>query len=593
MATKTLGVKFQIAGVKEAQAGLNNLRNSLNQSWQRNKQAVDDSLKLNNKVNNAVATTQQGEEPYDFLQNNQRTVQALREKQYKEAVNIYARPRINKTFTGFYEGIGDAAGARAFNNIDNLFRKLTGREEYRESIDLSTRTIRRIGVSVANALTGRSESSASQRDKNLGKRPQILTQKETFVDKAISQALMPLRTIQYSFYEGIGSTFGNQFAEGLSGVLNDELDFSMNRKGQVSGKAISYTATEGAENFNRNFNSVRDNYADFRYAIEDGNIEQLAQKFDALFKSVSKTIVSIPESYVRGFRKGSVQLEALRKIEKQIPLQDNQAPDLTGKKKAIFTVSGFAGEKGQQGYYMAKQVKPYVDDQTAVIGAENRFTDVFSTVDKSAVMWGISALANVAKINLKGFNPDSVELAAKVVNTLAANPDIKIDMLGHSAGGFVVEEAQEILNQLGYSDRVSAKTVGTPKMAGNLENPNVTKLMGDNDLMKPLEEALEYIGAAEPTEKVVGDVKSHYFSDYLKSDDFLKQALGNSLDPEKLKAIRKKQKPFEGKLIELETLYSRYVSTIYQNLDDLGEELSIAPDRLVGDVPTLTLRVQM
>ncbi|MEM7756560.1 MAG: peptidoglycan DD-metalloendopeptidase family protein [Cyanobacteria bacterium P01_A01_bin.40] len=575
---KTLGVKFQVAGVKEAQAGLNNLRKNLNSSLKQNKQAVKQSIGLNQTVRQELEQSN----PDDFVDNYQRTVAAVRNKQYREAVNIYARPRINRTVGGFFEGIGNAAGGRAFNQLDNLFRRLTGREEYRESVDLSERTINRIGESVALALTGKSRSQ-SQRDRNLGKRPQAILQRDSLVDKAVDQALLPLKTIQYSFYEGIGSFFGDQFATGLSDILNQELDFSMNRKGQVTGKAISYTATTGVDNLKRDVGAVGDNYNDLRYAVEDGKVAEISKKFDTLIKSVTKSVTSIADSYLRGYRKGSVRLEALRKMDREINAQNNQAPDLTGKDKVIYTVSGFAGEKGQRGNYLAQQVKPYVNNQTEVIGVENEFTDVLAPADKSAVMWGISALANLAKINLKGFNPDAVKLAAKVVNTLAKNPNVKVDMLGHSAGGFVVEEAQEILNQLGFGQQVTAKTAGTPRMAGNLDNPNVTRIMGDNDFrIKPLEEALEYVGAADPTDKVVSGVKDHFFEDYLASDQFLKEAFGDSLDPKKVKAIRQKQQKFQGKLIELETLYTRYISTIYQDLDDLGEELSVAPDRMIA-----------
>ncbi len=577
--TKTLGVKFQIAGVKEAQAGLDNLRKNLNASLRANKQAVNQSLGLNKTVRQELEQSN----PDDFVDNYQRTVAAIRNQQYRQAINIYTRPRVNKVSGGFYEGIGNAAGARAFNQLDNLFRKLTGREEYRESIDLSTRTIQRIGVSVRDALTGNSRSQ-SQRERNLGKGSPGILQQETLVDKAINQALLPLKTVQYSFYEGIGSFFGNQFAEGMSGILNDELDFSMNRKGQVTGKAISYTATTGVDNFKRDVAATGDNLNDFRYAVEDGKVDQLSQKFDTLFKSVTRSITSIADSYLRGFRKGSVQLEGLRKVQQEIAQQNNQATDLTGKKKAFYTASGFAGEQGQRGYYMAEQLRPYVNDQTEVIGVETKFTDVLSPADKNAVMWGISALANLAKINLKGFNPDAVALAAKVINDLEANPDLEsVELLGHSAGGFPVEETQELLDLLGYGDRVKSKIIGTPRMLGDLDNPNTERIMGSGDFrIKPLEEALEYVGAAKPTENVVKGVKDHFWQDYLDSDEFLTELLGDSLDQDKAKAHKKKRSPFQGKLIELESLYAKYISTIYQDLDELGDELSVAPDRLVA-----------
>ena len=53
MATKILGIKFQVAEVKEAQARLDNLRHKLNDSLQANKQAVKESVRLNKVIGNA------------------------------------------------------------------------------------------------------------------------------------------------------------------------------------------------------------------------------------------------------------------------------------------------------------------------------------------------------------------------------------------------------------------------------------------------------------------------------------------------------------------------------------------------------------
>jgi tape measure domain-containing protein len=610
---KTLGIKFEVAGVKEATAALNNYKNSLSQSLQQNRQAVqtvNGDLKIQQSLipsPSAAAYESSPEKraaslnprrqnlseeaPYDYLADYKDIAQSLRNKQYAQALNTYTRPRINTSLGGFFDGIGSAAGGRAFNSIDNFVRKLVGKEEYRESVDLSQETIGLIGESVARALFGNTagksssyKSSQSQRDINYQKPSQPIFRSENLFDKAIKEILMPLRTVQYSFYEGIGSNFGNRFAEGLNQVLNDDLDISFERKGQVTGKAVSYTATDGLDAFKQNVSTVGDNFNNFRYAVEDKNIDQVGSSLDKLVKSVSKSVTSIADSYLRGFRRGSVQLEALRKIETEIAKQENQAPDLTGKKKVIYTASGFAGEKGQRGYMMADQLRPYVNDQTAVIGAENRNTEALTPSTENAVLWGISSLATLAKINLKGFNPDAVKLAAQVINTLAANPDLKeVELLGHSAGGFPVEEAQQILDLMGYSDRVKSKIIGTPRMLGDLDNANTDRIMGDNDWrIAPLEKGLEYFGLANPTEKKAAGVEDHWWESYLDSDDFLQEILGDSLDKDKVKVEKKKRSPFKGKLIELESLHSKYLSTIYQDLDDLGEELSVAPDRLIA-----------
>ena len=580
MATRTLGVKFEVVGFKEAANSVHLLKQGINDSLAANRENVRVAQKIDSRTSSIVQNAktivkQKYSFDGDYVGNTAQTYQLIASKQYRQAAINYARPRVNAINGGFFEGIGNAAGTRFFDRLDSIFRSLTGREEHRETVELGNKTISKIGLSISRSIKGKSPV-ISQRDKNLGK-GSVSFKQNNLVERALSQALMPLRTIQYSFFEGIGSNFGNQFAEGLSQVLNDDLDISFNRKGQVTGKAISYTATEGVDKLKRDLGDVGSDFNDFRYGIEDGKVDEIGSKFNKLIKSIARTVTSVADSYLRGFRKGSVQLEAIRQIEKEVAKKDNSAPDLTGKKKVIYTVSGFAGEQGQRGKYMAQQLKPYVKDDTEVIGADNRFTDVLSPHDKNAAMWGVSALANLAKINLKGFNPDAVELAAKVINTLAANPDIEVDLLGHSAGGFVVEEAQEILSQLGYKDRIKSRVVGTPQMLGGLENPNVDRIMGDNDFrIKPIEQSLEYVGAATPTEKEVKGVKDHFFQDYLDSDEFLDEILGDSKDEEKVQELKKNKPSLDETSDELSSLNKElndYLKLLREKVDSLRQNI--------------------
>ena len=592
---KTLGLKFKITGVKEAQEALGSVRANIKQSLAENKKLVAETVKINNQSqtrlnasfkrassentkislenaklvaqsNKAVdskikisatkssiargssgtrLSPQRGEPPYDYIRNIERTGQALANKQFGKAIEIYVKPRINSSFGGFYEGVGNAAGQRAFDQIDSTFRKLLGIKEYRETIDLSNKTINKIGDSVASSIVIdggiKKRGAITERQRLQDSRKSVVAQKQGIVSQVADRVTMPLRTINYAFYEGIGARFGDKFAKGFEKVLNEELDIDFERKGRVSGKAVAYTSTQGVEDLKGNVNRTKDDFSDLSDAVENANYETAAQKFQDLIKSITATTTSLADSYIRGFRKASVSVEAMRKIQNEITKKNNQAPDLKDKRKVYYTVSGFAGEKGKRGDFMASQLRPYVKDDVEIIGADNRFTDVLSPSDKNAALWGISALANLGKINLKGFNPDAVELAAKVINTIAENPNIEVELLGHSAGGFVVEEAQELLDQLGFKDKIKTQTVGTPRLLGHLDNPNVEKLMGDNDFrIKPLEETLEYGGLASPTEKIVSNVKDHFFQDYLNSEDFLNQVIGKEdLDKQKIRGQKK------------------------------------------------------
>lgn len=268
---------------------------------------------------------------------------------------------------GYFDGIGSAAGGRAFEQSDSFFRNLAGIKEYRETINLSDETINKLNASIDQGSANQTKyKKQSQRDINAGVKPKLAG--GGILSTIIDQIKIPIKTLQYSFYEGIGSNFGNRFAEGLNKAFNEDLDLSFERKGEVTGKAISYTATSGLEQFNQDANAVGDNYQNLRYAIEDGSIGEISQKFDTLFKSIIKSVTGIGDSYLRGFRKSSVQLEALRQIETQMQNQENLATSLAGKKKVIYTVGGFAGNNGQKGKAIAENIKPLVNDETEVIG---------------------------------------------------------------------------------------------------------------------------------------------------------------------------------------------------------------------------------
>lgn len=455
---KTLGIKFEVAGVKEAQAGLNSLRSAVNNSFLENKRLAKENSRSSYRI---------------------KTNQA-------------------------------AYGASSGRGTENI-------------IELGNQSISKLSNSIATEISSKYLYTKSASSLN----SQINKPDKSIVSKLFGELVHPIEVIHAGFFQGIGQVFGEKFSTGLNKSFEEDLDISFERKGQVVGKGIAYTSSSGLKDFEQNSANVGQQFNQLGDALTQSfNPDEIKQKFQNLFKSVSKTFVGVGASYLTGFRKGSVEIEGMRKLQGQIAAQENFAPDLTGKKRVIYTVAGFAGDGGKRGEKIAEQVRPLVDQDTEVIGAENHFTDTKISAQEDVFKWGINAFANLAKINLKGFNPDAVKLAAQVVNTLSKNPDIVVDLIGHSAGGFVVEEAQELLNKLGLGHKVRSKTVGTPNVVGGLKAEGKTEFMGDKDIFATVEQILEYLGFGSPNEENTKGVKDHSFESYLNGDDFIETLLG-------------------------------------------------------------------
>ena len=75
-----------------------------------------------------------------------------------------------------------------------------------------------------------------------------------------------------------------------------------------------------------------------------------------------------------------------------------------------------------------------------------------------------------------------MEIAAQAIAAIRLNPDIKIELVGESFGGYLVELVNEALIKAGYGENIAVKTFGTQP----LEPPrqNVSHFIAQNDLVR-------------------------------------------------------------------------------------------------------------
>ena len=485
MATRTLGIKFEIAGVKEAKDSLKQLRSNLNKSLEHNKKAIATSLNLSNRLKNN----------FNYLpqQPATRASQSSTESQLVVRLDRY-----------------------------------------------SLKEIARLGA----------QDTSSDMPDPLGN-----IQKKGLIGGTFANVGFSIRSIYKGFLESIGSGLGVDYGEGLKEAFEEDLDLSFKRRGKVTGKTIAYGVSEGGRNIWDEFNNFLDSLRNASKVKQPS-----PEDADSVVKALTKFLTTIPSTAFTGYRRASVQLEGLPRVEKQQKRKGNEANEYKDKtEKVVYTITGFAGQEGQGGHAIAQDLAKFADDATEVVGLENIFTDLNTNYQKT-VQWVIEALATVANINLKGFNPDAIKGAAKIINDLEANPNLKATVLGHSAGGFVSEEITQILNLLGYGDRIRGISAGTPNLKGRIAPDNFTRVMGDRDnKMRKFEQAVDPLGLTENDAQILAGVPDHFFEDYLESEEFLEIVLGNRISA----LIERYQKYLENLIKQSQKLAKRRMNTLF------------------------------
>ena len=447
---KTLGIKFQVAGVKEAQAGLDSLRHKLNASLRANKQAVKESFGVWNTT---------------------------------RAVSSSTSDRVSTV----------RLDQRSVNQIANL---------------IQSDEPNRVGLPPTDPIT------------------QI--RRRGLIRGTIASTGNNIRSIYKGFLESIGGGLGTDFGEGLKKALEEDLDFSFKRRGEVTGKTAAFTISEGGRELRKEFGLLLSLIR--KTKVKDTTPSQAASDANEVRKSLTRLFSLLPTKFATGYRRAAVQLEGLPRVDKLKNRDENKARQFKDTTESvIYSFGGFAGRKGKAGFENAEMLREVADDLTEIVGMDTQFTDL--TVNaKKTTQWVIEALGTVAGINLKGFNPDAIKGSAKILNDLDANPNVKAKILGHSAGGFPSEEIVQILNLLGYGDRVSGISTGTPNMKGRLDAPNFDRVMGEGDkIMRGFEKGIDPVGLFADDAEILEGVHGHGFQDYLQNERYLELVFGKRI----------------------------------------------------------------
>lgn len=182
--------------------------------------------------------------------------------------------------------------------------------------------------------------------------------------------------------------------------------------------------------------------------------------------------------------------------------------------RLVIAIGGYAQARGLSGARIAKQINAETGENTHAIFVKNPDTDLGSA--KAAKTKRQALMMSLLKPNLRGFSPDSIEMAAQAAAARQMNPEVKINLIGESGGGFVVEEVAEILKMMGIDD-VEDISVGTPDFVGRLNRSGERKILSPDE---PLGEDVfgmiapkGLLHADNPRQNVIG-VRDHQFEYY-------------------------------------------------------------------------------
>lgn len=242
---------------------------------------------------------------------------------------------------------------------------------------------------------------------------------------------------------------------------------------------------------------------------------KIGDAFSAEIERAVKDFKSIAEEFSTGT--STRQQENLKRSATTAKKLADEAvaasPSIESKpERVIFATGGFAGQEGKSGHGIASRVQEIVGENAKVVPFENTNFDVKTDAEKNKVGWAGEVAQKTAELAMRGYNPDSIRLAAQVATHKQMNPEADISLMGHSAGGLINQEAAAILKELGII--VNTLSFGTPSVGFVPKSDQGTQrnVMGRGDefaSVPGLNQNREMIGA-----------KGHASGYYLENPEF-------------------------------------------------------------------------
>jgi tape measure domain-containing protein len=228
-----------------------------------------------------------------------------------------------------------------------------------------------------------------------------------------------------------------------------------------------------------------------RAAEEIAKILQLSQKEQDFIKS-RKSITLVT---------GGVQPSESRPGQPQVKSTYDLAAQVQGvfPETAVLAVPNVLSNsleelKNSPSQFIREQLLPIVEKNKELL---QKF---MSEADYQGILTAfktVQPIDRVAQTNFEGFDKDAITLAAKALNVAMGNPDKEIALVGGSGGGYVVEEAVAILQQLMKMSPALREMLKNVKYGLGIGTPNA----GLTSVVDP-KSPLKYVAAMGNYDKV-------------------------------------------------------------------------------------------
>lgn len=355
----------------------------------------------------------------------------------------------------------------------------------------------------------------------------------------------PIRNIARGFQEGIGITYSQKLTSGVIRNLERELGTSLNRIGEKVGEKFTKVGKlagdrtlrklgieEGLEGLppklqeiQKFFNEIIDEKTlNRKFSVLETQVGKLVDDLLTL-KGVSTQIGNIGAI---GRSLGDITLtpvEGVKERRKQILKQsydraqaraaEIQAQKFDSPESIVFGIGGFAGTRGKSSPAVAERIQLLTGEKNPVIPISNTASDLPYNVGEGKLKFFGGAIGTLVSNAVKGYNADAIEAAAQAIAAQKANPNAKINFAGYSQGGFIAQEAVEILNQGGIKSR--GVGIGTPRFGLNstTSKDQFQAILGEGD---PLLKLSKLFGMSDYRSFSEGG-KAHRLSAYLGTQD--------------------------------------------------------------------------
>ena len=227
----------------------------------------------------------------------------------------------------------------------------------------------------------------------------------------------------------------------------------------------------------------------------------------------------------------------------------------------LLIIGGYA-DSAKSGLGRAAQINEQLKDaqklgKSIAVGIQN--PDTF----KGKLPKNLAVASAIARPNIRGYSRDAEEIAAQAIAALTKNADLTVKLVGESGGGFAVEEAIQILNKLGFGDRVRGTGFGTPSFKAKASNPqNFTAYLGVNaeeTLGNEVKNFYSKLGFVDPSvtrknPKVSQDLKGlegHPLENYFDLAEFRSFVLDRDDGRKQVRASAKKIQEIREQAVEL------------------------------------------